>query len=352
MLFASSTVQELQIDYTHCLELASSVLIDIPDKYVSYNFKGGKVPANKPQWKLINNETGQFTMSSGGVQIPVEHRCFINFDIPTDMPAPVFLFYRLTNFYQNHRRYVQSFNELQINGKAQTADELKKKDDCKPLVTNSEGKPYYPCGLIANSFFNDTFSTLTLLNAPSVHDGEQIYNMTETGISWVADNNRFKKTTYKASDVVPPPDWMKMFPNGYTDDNLPNISAWEPLQNWMRTAGLPTFNKLALRNDKEDLKQGTYSVEIGYNFPILTYEGTKTLVISTSTTLGGRNPFMGIAYLVVAGVCFLLGVLFLIKHLITPRKLGDHSYLTWNNDGQGATATGVNRGDREEARGR
>lgn len=55
------------------------------------------------------------------------------------------------------------------------------------------------------------------------------------------------------------------------------------------------------------------------DFPVNLYDGTKSILFSTRTIMGGRNPFLGIAYVVVAGVCIVLGALFTATHLIRPR---------------------------------
>lgn len=66
-------------------------------------------------------------------------------------------------------------------------------------------------------------------------------------------------------------------------------------------------------------------------FNVSEFHGTKSIILSTRTVMGGRNPFLGIVYLVVGGICILLGAVFTVTHMIKPRKLGDHTYLSWNN---------------------
>lgn len=55
------------------------------------------------------------------------------------------------------------------------------------------------------------------------------------------------------------------------------------------------------------------------DFPVTDYGGTKSIIISTRTVMGGKNPFLGIAYIVVGGICVLLGAIFTVAHLIKPR---------------------------------
>ena len=82
------------------------------------------------------------------------------------------------------------------------------------------------------------------------------------------------------------------------------------------------------------------------DFPVSIYGGTKSILISTRTVMGGKNSFLGIAYLVIGGICIVLGVFFTAAHLVKPRKLGDHTYLSWNNNDAPATATATGRDSR------
>ncbi|MCJ1373346.1 hypothetical protein MMC20_004574 [Loxospora ochrophaea] len=337
LLYASSTVQEISIDYTDCnttAPLSDSLtgFEQIPSSKTHSYFKSPVSPGKEPMWR--RNTTA----------------CFLQFTLPNDIGPPVLFYYQLTNFYQNHRRYVKSLDANQLKGTAVPASTISS-GSCDPLRLAPDGRPYYPCGLIANSIFNDTFTSPLLTNVEGGDAQNSTYPMTNQGIAWDSDKKLYGITAYNASQVAVPPNWqVKYNGSSYTEDNLPNLVENEEFQVWMRTAGLPAFSKLALRNDNETMQSGTYQVEIGLNFPVTEYGGTKSILISTRSVTGGRNPFLGIAFVVVAGLCVLLGAAFTGAHLIKPRKLGDHTYLTWNSDQPSTTtSTGISRHGNDNA---
>lgn len=317
MIYASYNVQDLIIDYTECDESSTEYYTDIPSDKVQYHFKNDLTIS--PKWKYAIN-TSESDSTEQGI-------CKLQFQIPSDIGSPVFMFYQLENFYANHRRYVKSYSEDQLNGKAASLSDIKDTvgQNCQPLSENSEGIRIYPCGLIANSLFNDTFSSLVAVN-----DTTEDYQMTNDGIAWSTNKNRMKKTQYQASEVVPPPNWIKKFPNGYDDTNMPDISTWPEFQNWMQTSALPKFSKLALRNDKESLKAGTYEVAIGLHWPVKEFNGKKSLYISTRSVIGGRNSFLGISWVVCGALCLIIALTFVAFNFLAPRKIGDVSKLSWN----------------------
>ena len=183
------------------------------------------------------------------------------------MPAPVLFYYELDNFYQNHRRYVASFFDKQLKGEAVNAGQVNS-SGCAPLAWDGEvKKPIYPCGLIANSMFNDTFTNPVMLNLPGESGANATYKMdSKSGIAWASDANLYGNNSNKLDEITPPPYWARRYPNGYTQTNPPpNLAEWQAFQVWMRTAGLPKFSKLYQRNDVDPLKRGDYVVDIHYS---------------------------------------------------------------------------------------
>ncbi|EMC96696.1 hypothetical protein BAUCODRAFT_122672 [Baudoinia panamericana UAMH 10762] len=360
LLWASAQVQEIIIDYSLCNTTAPACQDGtttppadafIPDNAVTSYFKNSTSSAERPTWCM--STTDEAVTWAGNRNIPGTQICHIQFYMPDTLDPPVLLYYQLTNFYQNHRRYVKSFDQDQLSGQARSGSAINS-SDCSPLqgeVDPADGvwKAYYPCGLIANSMFNDSIQSPVQLNVGGGDAATNYtYTMSANNTAWGSDATLYQPTKYNYGDVLPPPNWRQMYPE-YSQDNatlnFPSLHTLDAFQVWMRTAGLPTFSKLALRNDNDRMPIGRYQVDIFYYFPVTVYDGSKSILISTRTVMGGRNPFLGIAYVVVGGLCVLLGALFTVTQLIKPRKLGDHSYLSWNNE-QPSTATTTGRAPR------
>lgn len=321
MWYASHRVQDIMIDYSQCENMAlSDHWSEIPGNY-TFHFRDNIVP-HTPVWRLTTDESQPFED---------ERRvCQIQFHVPVRMKAPLYLFYRLKDFYANHRRYVKSFSEDQITGKAASVSDIKNTigQNCEPLSVDENGKRYYPCGLIANSLFNDTYS----LTFTAVNGTENDYSMTDKGIAWSTEDQRYKKTKYHWSEIAPPPNWYKKFPNGYNSTNVPDISHWEQFQVWMKPSALPDFSKLALRNDHDALEPGTYQIDIGLHFPVLPFNGHKYVYISQRSAIGGKNIFLGVSWMVGGGICFVLAIVLLVVNFVKPRKTGDVNLLSWNRE--------------------
>ncbi|OSX64635.1 hypothetical protein POSPLADRAFT_1178196 [Postia placenta MAD-698-R-SB12] len=315
LIWGSGLVTEMTFDYTQCEnQTPSSSSADLTyHNFTSYKYQlkasDAHAPYNPPSYAFVNN--------SGNAQ------CYIQFDIPYSLTPSVFLYYKLTNFYQNHRRYVNSYDSNQLKGQYVSTSTLNG-GDCKPLATIN-GKAVYPCGLIANSLYNDTYSALTSTTNPS-----RTYNFSQTGIAWPGEAKKYATTPgYNVTDIVPPPNWKK-YSGGYNESNLPDLKSDEHFQNWMRTAGLPTFSKLYGRNDDTTLEKDRYTIIVDLNYPVISYGGTKSIVISTVSWIGGKNPFLGWAYVAAAALLVALAILGTIRHMVRPRKLGDMSLLSWN----------------------
>eukprot|EP01059_Diplonema_ambulator_P022553 TRINITY_DN37862_c0_g1_i1.p1 TRINITY_DN37862_c0_g1~~TRINITY_DN37862_c0_g1_i1.p1 ORF type:complete len:487 (+),score=123.08 TRINITY_DN37862_c0_g1_i1:56-1462(+) len=171
----------------------------------------------------------------------------VKLEIKETMDPPIYLYYKLTDFYQNHRRYAKSRSDVQLAGDEPASADIA---DCDPLKNPSlapdawckanfqdtscgrleiikcpaqAGGPavnsttatcvdegdkrttvgdllYSPCGLVAWSAFNDTFKLTTetgdMLCDGSLESGGP--SCTKEGIAWDADRNeKFKEPALK-----------------------------------------------------------------------------------------------------------------------------------------------------------
>lgn len=234
LLLSSNEVKETTIDYTFCVNDA--------------------------------NETCASKISESNANNPC--KCILDFELQSSYARDVFIYYGLTNFYQNHRRYVKSRDDKQLLG---IKDALS--SDCEPFK-EFNGKPIAPCGAIANSLFNDTFAMLYFETSTGRYRG---MNLIETGIAWATDKNiKFRNPSGGLNDsdafkgYTHPPNWQKNVWELDSENADNNGYLNEHLIVWMRTAALPTFRKIwgrvnhTIEPFHDGLPKGKYQIEINY----------------------------------------------------------------------------------------
>lgn len=277
-----------------CL-FASEHVVEILDRYDI-----DCIPSNDTVAFIQNSETNK--------------SCFRNLIVPKHMKAPIYVYYQLDKFYQNHRRYVKSRSDKQLRMKIAERETI----NCKPEGTISDGSPIVPCGMIAWSLFNDTYRF-------SVNNRD--LGVSKKNIAWKSDGDRrFGK------DIYPKNFQSKGLIGGAKLNASIPLNEQVDLIVWMRTAVLPTFRKLYGKIEVDLLSNSNITVEIENNYNTYTFGGKKILVLSTASWLGGKNNFIGIAYLTFGGLSLLFAIGFTLLYLFKPRTLGDPSYLSWNRD--------------------
>lgn len=299
IVFVTVTVRlrELTVDYTNCGPLESD------GDYVTQFSSCERFLRNL---SVLSNVARQ-NMSVG------DCHCNLTFEVEETMRYPWKFYYALDNYYQNHRRYLNSWDPDQLQGEGFDDPD----SNCRPLIEYRQQKgeprrPIVPCGLIANSWFNDSFHYLRN------DDGD--VDLSRHNIAWDTDRDvRFRNPSNlerALEGTNMPPNWLRDLSGigneTYDDVGLEN----ESLIVWYRVSAFPWFRKLyGHPRGERDLPPGNYSLLITYNYPVDNFNGHKSIVISELSWLGGRNLFLGIMYIITAVVCIVTSVVLLVIHL-------------------------------------
>ncbi|CAM9966276.1 unnamed protein product, partial [Sphacelaria rigidula] len=78
---------------------------------------------------------------------------------------------------------------------------------------------------------------------------------------------------------------------------------------WMRTSGLHEFRKLYGRIEDGVAGGTNLTFTINANYVTTFFDGTKSLVISTTNDTGGRNPYWGQSFLTLGVAIWILAAL-------------------------------------------
>lgn len=303
--------------------------LNVQQQEVRYD-DAGVVPGVGDLAGLSNEQRQQelWKTNGEGWEYPLE------VDVKHDLKAPVYVYYRLGNFYQNYRRYINSANWNQMHG--DNTSSLSACDPIRYVYYNPETKQREPsddfpnqgvigpCGLWAWSFFNDTFSFEA--------DGQRQLQVKADNLAW-----EWQRKHLFGGQSTQNFNWDAARNDGspYTDTAGGGVVAGALNQNerfmvWMRPEAHYTFQKLWGVINK-DIKAGTkLRITITNRYNMYNFGGLKSIVLSENSWMGGRNLFLGITMTVVGSLYFVAAAAFALGRVFFHRPMGDEQYLSWH----------------------
>jgi len=221
--------------------------------------------------------------------------CHISVPIQQDIAGPVVVYYSLSPFYQNFADYFQSISWKELVGQDVSPRNAKYLKACRAPENRltDEGYRISPCGMQANSMFNDSFEIDGMVSGQD--------------IAWESDMRRFNN------------------PKGYP---APNTTLWlyerypsiisesEGVKNphfaiWVRPDAYSEVRKPYGHIDRTLKKGEVLNITIHARYPIANVgDGVrKELVLTTkSLTLGGKDNSFGWFQLFFAFICFFTSI--------------------------------------------
>ena len=294
--------------------------------------------AQHREWSYVyDGENADFTQCQ--ITSANEGRsCTITFSFNEDVSGPLYVYYGLTNFHQNNRRYTKSVMTDMLTGST-AIDEDSADLYCYPLQYNGT-RMIYPCGLQANTYFNDQFT----LSARSTVSST---NLDKDGITFDAEDSKFTQVDgflyapYTAGQTcvdVLGSDITEDDCGSYTDDSgtnyyyyYPNRDTYQylyetfpqinPLKGvtdesfivWMRLSSFANFRKQIGKIDTDVNSGEVLLFDITNNFDVTSFSGSKSLIITTSPSTGTHLKGLWITCFALGTLLFMSGTSLMLK---------------------------------------
>lgn len=122
---------------------------------------------------------------------------------------------------------------------------------------------------------------------------------------------------------------------------------------WQRPGGFSPVQKLYGHIDAVIPAGTTLTLTVANRYNTYGFNGAKKLIITTNSWVGGKNIFLPIVYLVVAGLCYVTALAFFLGYdagLVWKRRPGaadDFSWVRQDDDALTTTTTAGIAGEGE-----
>lgn len=315
-----------------------AVIIVTSDKVSEFSFRYDNIS----EFKYSQGAAGVYAVdfAFNGSEYSMGQKTRVSFNLSKSLSAPVFMRYRLRNFFQNYRWYGASIDLSQCHGGTGAVI-----DSCEPYrwpgeARNNHQPGYYnPCGAVPWSLFNDSISLYTasdeLICDGGAFDasGESLNpnnKCVKKGISLPRDASNSFRTPVK-STAEHGPMWQGggdasaadpfLAAGFYFDEpghKIP-VTSDEDFMVWANAGYTGDFGN-NYRIIQEDLPSGEYYFDVIEAFDITSLGGKKFVQLVTQSWIGGRNHHLGILMVAFGGVSFVIAVAIVILRMTAFRK--------------------------------
>lgn len=193
--------------------------------------------------------------------------CHLDIEIPNTMNPPVFLYYKVTNFLQNHIDIASSYNSKMLRG--DFVSETKDLESCNPYIyvndSESISNILVPCGKLSQLVFNDTF---TITDGAHFSD-EGIALRNDLSSVYQQVNSNYSRSNQSLENTG-------IFPKGIQNEHYIV---------WMRNSPFGSFWKLYAKSN-EQILAGTTKIDIQNRFLTESYDGKKYIILSEQRNFG------------------------------------------------------------------
>lgn len=221
----------------------------------------------------------------------------VEFSLPKNIENP-FIYYRIENFFANHRNFIKSKSYKQLRGSGVTlsdwspikynSDVGSPKSIISPFSALAPTSPAYPWGLMPKYMFNDTF----LLSDSSGND----IKLSQDDIALYIDKNKFKNSDNLAQQ------WKD-----FTDQSF---------MVWSRIDIFSEFEKLYAKSSMQLIANQKYKITITNNYSHQDFDLVKKIVVS-STSKFGHDIALGIIFTIGGGfvAIILIPALWILEYI-------------------------------------
>jgi len=211
----------------------------------------------------------------------------LKLDTTLDSPN---IYYKIGNFYANHRKFVKSRSYTQLRGEGVSKGDVK--EFCDPIMENDDipvslsyaGNTLNstdlaaPCGLIGKYRFTDVFE---------ISGGPSNVKISMGGIAHSNDKKLKFKNNGKGEQIQ----WLDF--------------TKERLMVWYQMESFPDFMKMYGKISGK-MSKGNYTVTVSDQWNTKSFKTEKYIYLSTVNGLGGTNVFLGVVFIVLSFVVLML----------------------------------------------